>query len=71
MLPLLEAADMIAQLIAGWPLEPKSSALDATITRFRMVEAASANRFRPTWKLQEGREARAFEAQPRSYARSA
>lgn len=37
MCPLLEAAEMTAQLIAGSPLEPKTSALDATIERFRTL----------------------------------
>lgn len=46
MSPLLEAADMTARAIARWSLEPKILALDATIGRFRSVEASSANRLR-------------------------
>lgn len=34
-----EAADMSPPLIAGWPLEPKLPALDATIERFRTLAA--------------------------------
>jgi hypothetical protein len=68
---LLEATDMTAQLIAGWPSEPKISALDATIRRFRMIKTASANRFRSAWKSPDGSEWRASDARPNSYARSA